>query len=843
MRRPPAPDCNLLWATSRAICAHPNCDNPLIAFNADRWTTLGEIAHIRAHSGGGPRFDPTWNGSADSYDNCLLLCRDHHRLVDNNAEAYPAETLLEWKQQHEILNQKHSLDSLDHIAAPPPPARLAIARGEPSQRLKQILTNRRRVALIGLSGSGKTELARQWFTSRADDYSFRWWVRGHNRETLANDLASLAPLLGLPSINGEPVETQAAVVRDHLARGGTWLLVVDNASSPDYLADALPTEGGHLIVTTQDQSWSGTVPPYPVPPLTDQEALELLRRSPAVDAAADADLSSLIGECRGHPLVVDQAAGYIAKTGIDIPAYTELLRKRGPETMDRSAGQTGVRFSESIRAALDLVGTDSREVLAILTQVAPGPFEIWSVPIFEAEDHQQAEHTDESDTWDQFRFEDAVASLRSVSLVQREGKTLVSHDLVTDVVRSTLTEQEQYVAFSRAVWTLLEQLPGWPNESSQWPTMERLLPHTLAVLERTEDLGEGFPASAAVRILDRLGVYFGGRGQHSRAKEYFERAVEIARSRGRIDSAEYGSMVHNLANHHSECGDSEEAEVLLREALKIKEQALGEQALSVGISCGALGAVLEARGSLRQANNFYERAASIYQDHKSDGWRANALIDLAGIAVKDDRPEDAVSLLQTAIDHADKAGDAVPEAVTARLHLAQLTASDGDLAGAVKLAHSARVIADVAAEPVRLASALDAQGRYLSQMGLHEAGLALSERSLAVWQEVQSASPVQYAQTLGNYGCGLVLAGRSDRALQPLQESQAQLEQLLPVDAEAVAIGRLLTAKAHAFLLQLQSAVELLLAVIRDARPGSEAAAEATALLATFDDSLKDDTA
>lgn len=71
-----------------------------------------------------------------------------------------------------------------------------------------------------------------------------------------------------------------------------------------------------------------------------------------------------------------------------------------------------------------------------------------------------------------------------------------------------------------------------------------------------------------------------------------------------------------------------------------------------------------------------------------------------------------------------------------------------------------------------------------------------------------------------------------DLALRPLQDSQAQLEQLLPADDEAVAIGRLLTAKALIDLLRPHDAAELLTAVVRDARPGYEAADEAIALLA-----------
>lgn len=834
-RRPPAPDCNMLWAASRGVCAHPQCDRRLVEFDGGRWATLGEIAHIRAHSPAGPRFDDSWTGIADSYENCILLCRDHHRLVDSNPSAYPVEMLLDWKWMHERPGAFGArLETMGYIAAPPPSARLAIIRGEPIRQLGLALATRGRVALLGMSGSGKTQLARHWFTSRAPDYTFRWWVRGHDRETLTSDLASLAALLGLPSVSGERVGTQATAVREELDERGAWLLVVDNAASPDQLSNLFPTERGHIIVTSQDQSWSGILPPFEVPPFTNEEALDLLRRSPALADARDEDLRNLIYECRGHPLVVDQAAGYIARTGIDLPSYTELLRTRTPETLERSGSPTGARFTESIGAALDRVGQDSREVLAILTQVAPGPFEIWSVPTFDDKDASDSDDSLDVPSWDQFRLEDALANLRAFSLVQREGTTLAAHDLVTDIVRSTLSKDERYVAFVRAVMALIEQLPDRPGESSEWLTMERLLPHAVAVLQRIQDLPEGFPAEATARILDRLAVYFNGRGERERAEAHFDRAIRLMQRQDLTEASMYGSLLHNRANAYADRGDYSRAEALHREALKIKERAMGEQALIVGVSCGALGSVLEARGEWMEATKYYERAARIYSHHGNHAWGANALIDLASIAAKDDHPEDAVRLLEAAIDEADRAGDAITEAVTARLRLAEIVAVGGGFARAVRLARSARLIAEAATAPIQLANALAAQGRYLIHMGLNEAGLALFERSLAIWHEVHSANPVRHATTLGNYGYGLVQAGKPDLALQPLSESQRRLEALLPADDETVSISRLLTAKARFALLQTQEAVELLRAVVRDAPTMSEVAEEATALLTAF---------
>lgn len=117
-------------------------------------------------------------------------------------------------------------------------------------------------------------------------------------------------------------------------------------------------------------------------------------------------------------------------------------------------------------------------------------------------------------------------------------------------------------------------------------------------------------------------------------------------------------------------------------------------------------------------------------------------------------------------------------------------------------------------------------------MGLNGAGLKLSERSLEIWRQIHASNPVVHSTALGNYGYDLIQAGKPELARQPLQDSQRQLEHLLPADDEAVAVGRLLTAIAHFALWQPQEAVDLFRLVATDAEAGSEAHVEAVEFLA-----------
>src|SRR2546426_12228370 len=88
----------LLWGKAGATCAFPDCRRPLVrdATPDDREVLVGEIAHIVAQSIGGPRRDAEVpGGEIDGYSNLILLCHEHHELVDQQHYTYSVERLLQ----------------------------------------------------------------------------------------------------------------------------------------------------------------------------------------------------------------------------------------------------------------------------------------------------------------------------------------------------------------------------------------------------------------------------------------------------------------------------------------------------------------------------------------------------------------------------------------------------------------------------------------------------------------------------------------------------------------------------------------------------------------------------
>jgi hypothetical protein len=90
-----------LWARSGNRCAF--CRIELIAEKDDNEINLnlGEECHIISSKHSGPRFKEDFSEGHDNYSNLILLCRNHHRMIDEQFETYTANVLNQIKLNHE----------------------------------------------------------------------------------------------------------------------------------------------------------------------------------------------------------------------------------------------------------------------------------------------------------------------------------------------------------------------------------------------------------------------------------------------------------------------------------------------------------------------------------------------------------------------------------------------------------------------------------------------------------------------------------------------------------------------------------------------------------------------
>lgn len=92
----------VLWGRSGNLCAFCKAHLVVDASSVDAESVVGDECHIISGAPNGPRHEPALDPDLiDDLANLILLCRVHHKLVDDQPETFAASTLRQLKANHE----------------------------------------------------------------------------------------------------------------------------------------------------------------------------------------------------------------------------------------------------------------------------------------------------------------------------------------------------------------------------------------------------------------------------------------------------------------------------------------------------------------------------------------------------------------------------------------------------------------------------------------------------------------------------------------------------------------------------------------------------------------------
>ncbi|AXB80434.1 HNH endonuclease [Novosphingobium sp. P6W] len=105
----------LLWANAAGLCAFSDCRERLALKEAGEFAshTIGEMAHICGDKVGSNRHDPHHSAEErDGYENLILLCPTHHRMIDRreNERRFQVGMLHGLKLRHEEFIRERLMD-------------------------------------------------------------------------------------------------------------------------------------------------------------------------------------------------------------------------------------------------------------------------------------------------------------------------------------------------------------------------------------------------------------------------------------------------------------------------------------------------------------------------------------------------------------------------------------------------------------------------------------------------------------------------------------------------------------------------------------------------------------
>jgi len=220
--------------------------------------------------------------------------------------------------------------------------------------------------LCGLGGVGKTQLAIQYAWRFREEYDLIWWVNAEQHSQVISGLGDLGELMDLPVPESQQHGARAVLnaLSEHTVYA-RWLMIYDNARSPDLVLPYVPHGAGHVLITSQSQEWLAAGKVIPVDVFTREDSVELLRSFRGdISAQAASEIAARLGDL---PLAVEQAGIWLRETGMSPAEYlTEMdgyllrmvstLRSLGhPEAVMQTWGLAFDRLAEEDESAAALL--------------------------------------------------------------------------------------------------------------------------------------------------------------------------------------------------------------------------------------------------------------------------------------------------------------------------------------------------------------------------------------------------------------------------------------------------------------------------------------------------------
>ena len=276
-----------------------------------------------------------------------------------------------------------------------------------------LVKKRNRVALFGMGGVGKTQVALRMahMLEYQDPGCSILWLPAFSMAAFDQACTELVRKLGLPSNDDDDAKE---LIQRHLSLEGVgrWLLILDNADSEDVLQGSRGIPGirtylprnryGQVLITTRWRKIAVDFAKTNVIPVAEMElrdAKNLLRRLVLCEHLAWEDyiVDELLRLLTCLPLAIVQAAAYMNIFEVSIKEYVRLCRHSQRDMMElmRSQYQDDTLYDESQGAVattsfisfaqLRKYNPVAEKLLLFITWIEPQAIPLSLLPEFESE--------------------------------------------------------------------------------------------------------------------------------------------------------------------------------------------------------------------------------------------------------------------------------------------------------------------------------------------------------------------------------------------------------------------------------------------------------------------------
>ena len=565
-----------------------------------------------------------------------------------------------------------------------------------------------RLALVGLGGVGKTQVALEFaYMVKATqlDYSI-FWMPALSMESFEQACAEVARILDISQVVEDKEDAKELVKRQLSSeRAGRWLLIVDNADDMEIvtgseqvrgIADYLPhSEEGLILFTTRTQEVAVALARSDVikmQAMSRQEAVDLLKSSLVRKDLLNSDINTtdLLNELTYLPLAIAQAAAYLNTNEISVSEYLRLLRNTEHDMVSLLSREfyDGARYRGSKNAVAttwlvsfnqilkrDLVAA---ELLSFMSCVESKAIPQLILPTVEPEE----------------KIVHAMGTLYAYAFVVRriDEEIYDLHRLVHMATRVWLGEYGPAVEKTeKAIRHVALVFPtdNWENRVL-W---RAYLPHALRLLE----CKEGKEVVERYKLCYWIGRCLLVDGRVGEAIRWLEECMWGRRSSFKDDKVDILASEHELARAYHADGQVGKAVQLLEHVVAVGEVILGKEHLDRLSSQQELARAYQTGGQVAKAVDLLEHVVAVKEKvlMKEDPRRLVSQHALAIAYRADGQVAKAIELQeQVAAIHGKVLAEEHPHRLASQHALAISYRVDGQVAKAVELLEHVVAVSD-----------------------------------------------------------------------------------------------------------------------------------------------------
>jgi tetratricopeptide (TPR) repeat protein len=402
-----------------------------------------------------------------------------------------------------------------------------IGREDILQTISQSLTpggrDYRIAVLLGMGGQGKTSLALEYCRREMANRHFKFiiWIDSSSPAALERSFAQAAENLAARSGDRREFANSKAHINFVKAiienNEAPWLFILDNFDNPGLFKNVLDVTPhsayGAVLFTSRHSGCASLGTPIAIPGMSEADSTELLlQRSGHNHTITNLEQAKRVVDLLGHlPLAIDQSAAYIRSRRISPGEFISHYQKRRekvlkhvpnvwdyPRSLSSGDEETPVSvfgtWELSLQQALDQ-SQDEKATVEFLTIAAFFNNADVRMEMFRAACEQSETPLSwmslfaADGEWDEFDYQDTVAALADLSLVQyrtspgitgederEEGISACSfslHPLVQDWIQLRIPETERRLYVSQARDILRHYITSAGSDYQKWTLKER----------------------------------------------------------------------------------------------------------------------------------------------------------------------------------------------------------------------------------------------------------------------------------------------------------------------------------------------------------------------------------